>query len=113
MEQVTVSLDLEAHLERIRRRVDELTGAVDELRGLLEAGGVALPHWQAYRLAVTLMRVDEAAALMDEVVGLANDVGLLPEELDFESGAFLGNFPQGLTHLALVNAALDLEEACR
>jgi hypothetical protein len=58
------SLELDRHLERIGQRVDALTSAVDELRGLLEAGGIVLPHWQSYRLAVTLMRVDEAAAAL-------------------------------------------------
>lgn len=46
--------------------------------------------------------------MFDAACARANDLGLLPEEIDTDSGAFLGNFPQGLSHIALVNAALAL-----
>jgi GH15 family glucan-1,4-alpha-glucosidase len=55
-------------------------------------------------------RVDEARALFERLVGVANDVGLLAEEYDPGSGRQLGNFPQAFTHVALVNSASNLSQ---
>ena len=50
-------------------------------------------------------RIDDAMALMNRLVGFANDVGLLSEEYDVGGGHQAGNTPQALSHLALVRAA--------
>jgi GH15 family glucan-1,4-alpha-glucosidase len=53
-------------------------------------------------------RRDEAEALFDRLLALRNDVGLLAEQYDPVGRRQLGNFPQALSHLALVNTAHNL-----
>jgi GH15 family glucan-1,4-alpha-glucosidase len=53
-------------------------------------------------------RHNDAATLLERVIGLSNDVGLLSEEYDVRSRSLIGNIPQALTHLGVINSALFL-----
>jgi GH15 family glucan-1,4-alpha-glucosidase len=55
-------------------------------------------------------RVEHAVQLIDELVGVANDVALHAEEIEPTTGAVLGNMPQGRSQPALISAALALAE---
>jgi GH15 family glucan-1,4-alpha-glucosidase len=55
-------------------------------------------------------RREEAIAVLDRLVGLANDVGLLAEEYDPKLRRQLGNFPQAFSHLALIELFLALNK---
>ncbi|WP_027572716.1 glycoside hydrolase family 15 protein [Bradyrhizobium sp. WSM1743] len=76
----------------------------------LEGAFLACSLWlaDAYVLSGDL---DKAQVLFDRVVGIANDVGLLAEEYDSEARRQTGNFPQALTHIALINTAHNLSAA--
>jgi GH15 family glucan-1,4-alpha-glucosidase len=49
--------------------------------------------------------------VFERAAGLANDVGLLAEEVDPDTGEMLGNFPQAFSHIGLVNAAWAISRA--
>jgi hypothetical protein len=104
---------------------DRFSTIIDAIRDELDAGGglvyrysgqqrvegafVACSFWLVEALA-RAGRFAEARETMGQVIARRNDVGLFSEEIDPETGAFLGNFPQGLSHLALINAAAALRD---
>jgi len=77
--------------------------------GLPPGEGVFLPcsFWLVDCLEL-IGRHDDAHALFERLIGLANDVGLLSEEYDPRAKRLLGNFPQAFTHPALVNSAFNV-----
>ncbi|EWT01845.1 glucoamylase [Intrasporangium oryzae NRRL B-24470] len=71
---------------------------------------LACSFWLVTAYAMAGM-TDEGRALMDRLVGLSNDLGLLSEEYDPIGKRMVGNFPQAFSHLTLVGAALALGQA--
>jgi len=105
--------------ERLERTVDAIRKKLGAGPGLLyrttdhvgqEGAFLACSFWLVEALA-RVGSVDEAQDEMEKILARANDVGLFSEQIDPDSGAFLGNFPQGLSHLALITAAGAIEDA--
>ena len=109
---------LPADDERVRGTVAAVRAELEVAPGLLRryraertddgvAGGehafLACSFWLADALA-RIGEVDEAGRVLDTLVGLVNDVGLLAEQYDPRGGRMAGNVPQALSHLALVKA---------
>ncbi|MGV7033453.1 glycoside hydrolase family 15 protein [Methylobacterium symbioticum] len=76
--------------------------------GLPGGEGAFLPcsFWYADNL-IGLGRREEARALIERLIGICNDVGLVSEEYDVSAQRMVGNFPQAFTHVALVNTILN------
>ncbi len=82
------------------------------LDGLPGGEGLFLPcsFWLVDNLALAGRRA-VAEAMFERLLSLRNDVGLLAEEYDPRAGRQLGNFPQALTHVAVINTARNLSRA--
>jgi len=83
-----------------------------DVDGLPQGEGVflACSFWLAEALEL-IGRHDDAVRLFERLLAIRNDVGLLAEEYDPKTKRHLGNFPQALSHIALVNAAFRLAAA--
>ena len=75
-----------------------------------EGAFLACSFWMASNLYL-IGRTADACGLFDRLLGLTNDLGLISEEYDPIAGRMLGNFPQALSHIALVHTALTLSGA--
>ena len=76
----------------------------------IEGAFLACTLWLA-DAHILLGDLDRARELFGRVVSIANDVGLLAEQYDTISRRQTGNFPQALTHIALINTALNIRNA--
>ncbi len=107
-----------ATIEGIERDLTDERGLVFRYRA--EVGVDGLPgeegtfllctFWLAEALA-RAGKVERARAVFERAIAFANDVGLLSEEVDEETGELLGNFPQAFSHIGLINAAWAISQA--
>ena len=76
----------------------------------IEGAFLACTLWLA-DAHVLVGHIEKAETLFERVLGVANDLGLLAEEYDPIAGRQTGNFPQALTHIALINTAHNISAA--
>jgi GH15 family glucan-1,4-alpha-glucosidase len=122
-DELDASLLLLARTGFVRGRDRRFTQTIRAIRAELAAEGPLLYRFTgaqefegafvacSFWLIDALVRnghAEEARKLWAELTGYASDLGLFAEEIDPATGTFLGNMPQGLSHLALLNAAAQL-----
>jgi GH15 family glucan-1,4-alpha-glucosidase len=92
----------------LRYRTDEGEGA-DGLSG--EEGTFVICSFWLVSCLAKAGEVDRAEKLFDSLVAYANDLGLLAEEIDTKNDELLGNFPQAFSHIGLITAAYEIDNA--
>lgn len=98
---------------RIREQLGAGPGLLYRYRDNLSPGEGAFGiccFWAAEFLALGGGTLEQAQEEFRRVLRYANDLGLYGEQIDPETGETLGNFPQGFTHIGLINAALTITE---
>ncbi|MCX4420287.1 glycoside hydrolase family 15 protein [Streptomyces mirabilis] len=106
---------------RVRSTVEAIARHLTDSRGLVrrylqddigndEGTFLLCTFWLAQALAQT-GQITRARQVFEDALSHANDVGLLPEEVDTRTGEALGNFPQAFSHIGLINAARAIRAA--
>lgn len=111
---------MKATTEAIRRELDAGGGLLHRYRTQEYADGLSGPEgafllcsfWLVDNLA-NQYRFQEAVDLYDRLCGLAGPLGLLPEQVDPSTGQFLGNYPQGFSHIGLISSGFNLARRLR
>ena len=113
------------HDERMRQTVVAITagladggvlvrryrrGENDQGRSSVEGSFLMCSFWLADAMA-HVGQLEQAQQLFERLLALGSPLGLFAEEADSVNGDLLGNYPQALTHLALVGAAVNIERA--
>jgi len=99
--------------KRIRERLVPQLGLVyrnEQSKNRNEGAFAVCSFWEVGFLARS-GNLSEAHEIFKAALDYANDVDLFAEEIDPETGDALGNFPQGFTHLGVINAALTLRDS--
>ena len=105
--------------DRVQSTIDVVVDRLTTSKGLVRRhdGNDNLPDeegsflfcsfWLVMALALS-DRTDEAKAVYEDVLSYVNPLDLLPEEIDADSGVYLGNFPQAFSHIGVIDAAVYL-----
>jgi GH15 family glucan-1,4-alpha-glucosidase len=113
---------IDADDPRMKATIDATADRLTDHRGLVyryrahdglvgEEGTFLLcTFWLAQAQALA-GEIDKARTTFETAISFCNDVGLLAEEIDPQTGELLGNFPQAFSHIGLVNAAYAISEA--
>ena len=116
---------LPADDERMRATIEAVAERLSDDRGLIyrysaedgddgvggkEGTFLLCTFWLVEALALA-GEVDRARTVFETAAAFTNDVGLLAEEIDSDSGELLGNFPQAFSHVGLINAAWGISRA--
>lgn len=103
---------VETHLKRngfvMRYNTEEVNDGLPAGEGVF----LVCSFWLVESYAL-VGRHKDACKLMEELLAVRNDVGLLAEEYDVQQKRLLGNFPQAFSHIGLVNAALRISDGRR
>lgn len=100
---------------RMRATIEAVERGLGSANGLVRrwdadpAGFLLCSFWLVECLVLAGER-DRAEVLFERLLGHANDVGLLSEQIDPRTGAQLGNTPQALSHIGLISAAWRLTD---
>jgi GH15 family glucan-1,4-alpha-glucosidase len=98
-----------ATIERLEEELGD-DGLLRRWTGAEDGAFVLASFWLA-ECHARAGRLEQAHAVFERAAGAANDLGLLAEEVDLATGEPLGNVPQAIAHIGLVNAAQALTEA--